>query len=66
MRYPVDMFPDSVATIVRILPTTWAMMGLTDIIPLGHGVEGFVLEAAVLIGFAVVFFAIGAYRFRYE
>ncbi|UCG23189.1 MAG: ABC transporter permease [Chloroflexota bacterium] len=64
--FPIDMFPDTVATIVHVLPTTWAMQGLTDIILRGQGLEGIALEAAVLVGFAVVFFAVGVFRFRYE
>jgi hypothetical protein len=30
------------------------------------GVSGVLLEAGVLVGMAVVFFAIGAWRFRFE
>lgn len=64
--YPIEAFPDTVATVVHILPTTWAMQGLTDILMRGYGVGGIALEAAVLIGFAIVFFVIGIFRFRYE
>lgn len=64
--FPIEIFPDSVAAAVHVLPTTWAMQGLTDIVMRGQGLEGIALEAAVLVGFAVVFFAVGVYRFRYE
>ena len=64
--YPIEAFPDPVATAVHILPTTWAMQGLTDIIMRGQGLAGIALEAAVLAGFAIVFFVIGIFRFRYE
>ena len=64
--FPIEMFPDAVATAVHILPTTWAMQGLTDIVMRGQGLEDIVLEAAVLLGFAIVFFAVGIFRFRFE
>lgn len=64
--FPIEVFPDTVATIVHVLPTTWAMQGLTDIVQRGQSLEGIALEAAVLVGFAIVFFTIGIFRFRYE
>lgn len=64
--YPIEAFPDAVATIVHVLPTTWAMQGLTDILLRGQGLPGIALEASVLFGFAIVFFIIGIFRFRYE
>lgn len=53
-------------TAVHILPTTWAMQAMTDITMRGKGLEQILPEAAVLLGFAVVFFIIGVARFRYE
>lgn len=64
--FPIEIFPDTVATAVHVLPTTWAMQGLTDIVQRGQSLEGIALEAAVLVGFAIVFFTIGIFRFRYE
>ena len=51
---------------VKILPTTWAMQGMLDIILRGRGLEAILPEAAVLMAFAVVFFGVGVARFRYE
>jgi hypothetical protein len=42
------------------------MRGFTDVIVRGQGVAEIGLEAAVLCGFAVVFFVVGVARFRYE
>jgi hypothetical protein len=42
------------------------MRGFTDVIVRGQGVAGIGLEAAVLCAFALVFFTIGVWRFRYE
>jgi ABC-2 type transport system permease protein len=62
---PLELFPETVRSAVRILPTTWAMQGLLDILVRGHGIQGIWLEASVLLGYAAVFFAIGVWRFRY-
>lgn len=64
--FPLELFPDGVRTAVRILPTTWAMEGLTDLVLRGQGLVDILPNAAVLVGFAVVFLAIGTWRFRYE
>ena len=64
--YPIELFPPFVQTAVKILPTSWAMQGLLDLVQRGKGLSDVLPEAGVLIGFAVVFFAIGVRRFRYE
>lgn len=64
--YPIELFPSTVQTIVKILPTTWAMQGLLDLVLRGQGLVNILPEAGVLLGFAAVFFAIGIWRFRYE
>ncbi len=64
--YPLEMFPQAVQHAVKILPTTWAMQGLLDIVLRGRGLVEILPEAGVLLGFAAVFFAVGVWRFRYE
>ena len=64
--YPLELFPAVVQNIVKILPTTWAMQGLLDLVLRGGGLTDILLESGVLLGFATVFFAIGVARFRYE
>ncbi|MFZ0545443.1 MAG: ABC transporter permease [Candidatus Promineifilaceae bacterium] len=64
--FPLELFPESVRTVVRILPTTWAMEGLTDLVLRGKGLVDILPNAAVLIGFSVVFLGVGVWRFRYE
>lgn len=64
--YPIELFPSFVQTAVKILPTSWAMQGLLDLVLRGQGLSAVLPEAAVLVGFAVVFFAVGVWRFRYE
>ena len=64
--YPIELFPPFVQTAAKVLPTTWAMQGMLDIVMRGEGLTGVLLEAIVLLGFAAVFFAVGVWRFRYE
>jgi ABC-2 type transport system permease protein len=64
--YPIELFPDFVRSIVRVLPTTWAMQGMLDLGLRGGGLIQILPEAGVLLGFAGVFFVVGIWRFRYE
>jgi ABC-2 type transport system permease protein len=64
--YPLEMFPAAVGNIVKILPTTWAMQGLLALVLRGGGLVDILPNAGVLLAFALVFFAIGVWRFRYE
>jgi ABC-2 type transport system permease protein len=64
--YPLELFPQFAQTAVKALPTTWAMQGMLAIVARGQGLEAVLTPAAVLLGFAVVFFGIGVWRFRYE
>lgn len=64
--YPIELFPPAVQTAVLVLPTTWAMQGLLELVAWGGSMPDILLEAAVLTGFAIIFFIIGVRRFRYE
>jgi ABC-2 type transport system permease protein len=64
--YPLELFPPLAQQIAHILPTTWAMQGLLDIVLRGGGVPDIALEAGVLTLFAVAFFVVGVWRFKYE
>jgi ABC-2 type transport system permease protein len=64
--YPLELFPQVVQNVVKILPTTWAMQGLLDLVARGRGLTAILPEAGVLLGFAAVFFGVGIWRFKYE
>jgi ABC-2 type transport system permease protein len=64
--YPLELFPPAIQNLVKILPTTWAMQGMLDIVLRGRGLPDILPEAAVLLGFAGIFFSLGVWRFRYE
>jgi ABC-2 type transport system permease protein len=64
--WPLEITPPTYQAAVKVLPSTWAMLGFQDVIVRGNGLDGVMLEAGVLLAFAAVFFAIGIWRFRYE
>lgn len=64
--YPLELFPEAVRNVVKVLPTTWAMQGLLDLVLRGQDWTAILPEAGVLLGFAAVFFVAGIWRFKYE
>ncbi|HVN14163.1 MAG TPA: ABC transporter permease [Anaerolineales bacterium] len=64
--YPLELFPSAIQSAVKILPTTWAMQGMLDLVLRGGGLTDILPIAGVLLGFAAIFFGIGVWRFRYE
>lgn len=64
--YPIELFPEFVRTATKVLPTRWAMQGMLNVVVRGQGLQGVLLPSIVLVGFAIVFFAIGVWRFRLE
>jgi ABC-2 type transport system permease protein len=64
--YPLELFPPEIQNAVKVLPTRWAMQGLLDLVLRGGGLQDILPEAAVLFGFAAIFFSVGVWRFRYE
>jgi ABC-2 type transport system permease protein len=64
--YPLELFPPAIQNAVKILPTTWAMQGMLDLGLRGGGLVDILPEAGVLLGFAVLFFSVGTWRFRFE
>ena len=64
--YPLELFPAAARTAAYLLPTAWAMQGLNNLLLRGASLDGVLPQAGVLLGFAVVFFAVGVWRFRYD
>jgi len=63
---PTFVMPDFMQTLARFTPHGWAMQGFQDAIVRGYGLSGVWPEAAALLGFAALFFAIGVWRFRFD
>jgi ABC-2 type transport system permease protein len=64
--YPLELFPPAIQNAVKVLPTTWAMQGMLDLVLRGKGLIDILPEAGVLLGFAAIFFSVGVMRFRFE
>jgi ABC-2 type transport system permease protein len=64
--YPLELFPPVIQNAVKVLPTTWAMQGMLDLVLRGGGLQNVLPEVGVLLGFAVIFFSLGVWRFRFE
>ena len=64
--YPLELFPPAIQNAVKVLPTTWAMQGMLDLVLRGGGLQNVLPEVGVLLGFALIFFSVGVWRFRFE
>lgn len=64
--WPLEITPPLYQTLVKVLPSTWAMQGLTDIIVYGKGLSDVWLNAVVLLAFAAIYFVIGVRRLRLD
>ncbi|CAG0934482.1 Linearmycin resistance permease protein LnrN [Thermoflexales bacterium] len=64
--WPLEITPPIYQTIVKALPSTWAMQGLSDIILYGRGLSEVWLNVVVLLAFAAIFFAVGVRRLRLD
>jgi ABC-2 type transport system permease protein len=64
--WPVELFPGFMQQLARLFPTSWAMQGFTDLVLRGYTAGQVLPSAAVLLGFAVLFFTVGVLRFRCE
>lgn len=64
--WPLEITPATYQAVVKALPTTWAMLGLTDVIVRGQAVTAVLSNVAVLLAFAALFFSIGVWRFGRE
>ncbi len=58
--WPSEVMPRWLWRASHVLPTPWAMDGFHSLISFGHGVEAVMVPAAVLVGFAAVFAALGS------
>lgn len=62
--FPLEMTGETFAAIGHVLPSTWAMDGFQNILIRGMGLSSVLLPLAIMLGYAVLFFVIGALRFR--
>jgi ABC-2 type transport system permease protein len=63
---PLEYTGKTFQAIGHLLPTAWAMDGFENIVIRGLGLESVLLPAAIMLAYAVVLFALAAWRFRFE
>ena len=66
MFMPRFAMPEFMQTLALFTPHAWALEGFQDVIVRGLGITAVFNEVAVLSLFALVFFAISVWRFRFE
>jgi ABC-2 type transport system permease protein len=64
--FPLDITGQTFSTIGHLMPTAWAMDGFQNIVMRGLGLESVLLPAGIVLAYAVVFFALAVWRFKFE
>jgi ABC-2 type transport system permease protein len=59
---PLEVFSPTMQTIAHVTPHAWAVEGFTKLIRTDAGLSDIALQIVVLIGFAVVFLGLAAWR----
>jgi ABC-2 type transport system permease protein len=64
--FPLEVAGKAFATIGHLLPTAWAMDGFQNILMRGLGFQSVLLPVGILFVYAIVFFGLAIWRFRFE
>ena len=62
--WPLEIMPEAMRVVGRILPTSWAMAGLHGAITYGQGLGGAVLPTLILLAMGAIFWAVGSRTLR--
>jgi ABC-2 type transport system permease protein len=64
--FSLEMVGGAFAFIGKLTPGAWAITGFQNIILRGQGLESVLTPVAVLLAYTIAFFAIAAWRFKFE
>jgi ABC-2 type transport system permease protein len=64
--FPLAIAGKAFSTIGHLLPTAWAVDGFQNIVLRGQGLDGILLPSGIVAGYAVLFYALALWRFRFE
>jgi ABC-2 type transport system permease protein len=64
--FPLEVAGKAFAAIGHVLPTAWAMDGLQNIVIRGLNFQSVFMPAGVLLAYAIAFFGLAIWRFRFE
>jgi ABC-2 type transport system permease protein len=64
--FPLEVAGKAFAAIGHMLPTAWAMDGFQNILMRGLGFQSVLMPAGILLAYALGFFGVAIWRFRFE
>ena len=64
--FPLEGTAQAFSAIGHLTPTAWAMDGFQNVLLRSQGLNSILLPAGLLLAYAVIFFAIGVWRFKTE
>lgn len=63
---PLFLLSDALDTVGKAVPQYWAVKGFYNLLVLSGGLADITLPLLVLLGFSVLFFGVGTWRFEYQ
>jgi len=63
---PLFLLSDALDTVGKVVPQYWAVKGFYNLLVLSGGLADITLPLLVLLGFSVLFFGVGTWRFEYQ
>jgi ABC-2 type transport system permease protein len=64
--FPLDVAGEAFSTVGHLLPSAWAMDGFQNIVLRGLGFRSVLMPAGLLTAYAVAFFGLALWRFKFE
>jgi len=64
--FPLEVAGKAFAALGHLMPTAWAMDGFQNILMRGLGFSSVLMPAGILLGYALAFFGLAIWRFRFE
>jgi ABC-2 type transport system permease protein len=64
--FPLEAVGSAFATVGRLMPSAWAMIGLQNLLIRGLAFSSVLVPCAILLAWAAGFFGVAVWRFRYE
>jgi ABC-2 type transport system permease protein len=64
--FPLEVAGKAFSTVGHAMPTAWAMDGFQNVVVRGLGLRAVLLPACVLLAYALAFFGLAVWRFRFE
>ena len=66
LMVPISVMPAFMQKLSLVIPHAWALTGFQDVIVRGQGMAAILPVVGVLMGYALVFWALALWRFRFD